>query len=128
MSAFLTAYDLAERTERNEPEHHGAGETFAKPTGVPREVKTLDSLSDKEVGGMAGVKNRDPAWGNQRPCTYVIPAQKNILFFLGFLEGFIVAESFSKLALAVEEEVLWYFSVSLNTGVFPGSPETRLFI
>ena len=128
MSAFLTAYDLAERTERNEPEHHGAGETFAKPTGVPREVKTLDSLSDKEVGGMACVKNRDPAWGNERPCTYVIPAQKNILFFLGFLERFIVAESFSKLALAVEEEVSWYFSVSLNTGVFPRSPETRLFI
>ena len=84
VSAFLTAYDLAERTERNEPEHHGAGETFAKPTGVPRQVKALDSLSDKQVGGMAGVKNRDPAWGKQRYCTYVIPAQKYILFFLGF--------------------------------------------
>jgi len=87
VSAFLTAYDLAERTERNEPEHHDAGETFAKPTRVPREVKTLDSLSDKEVSGMAGVKNRHPAWGKQRPCTYVIPTQKNILFFPGFLRG-----------------------------------------
>ena len=73
-------------------------------------------------------KREVPAWGKQRPCTYVIPAQKNIIFFLGFLERFVVAESFSKLALAVKEEVLWYFSVSLNTGVFPRSPETRLLI
>lgn len=51
MSAFLTAYDLAERTERNEPEHHGAGETFTKTTGAPRQVKALDSLSDKEATG-----------------------------------------------------------------------------
>ena len=51
MSAFLTAYDLAERTERNEPEHYVAGETLAKPMGTPMQVEALDSLSDKEATG-----------------------------------------------------------------------------
>ena len=49
VSAFLTAYDLAERTERNEPEHHGAGETFAKAMRIPGKAKSLNSLSDKEA-------------------------------------------------------------------------------
>ena len=59
---------------------------------------------------------------------YVIPAQKNILFFLGVLERFVVTETFPKLALTVKEIVLWYFSISFYTGVFPRTPETSLFI
>ena len=66
MSALLTAYDLAERTERNEPEHHGA-EKFSKNTRVPREVKTLDSLSDKAAAEQAHPINEVPAWGKQYP-------------------------------------------------------------
>ena len=64
MSAFLTAQDLAERTERNESEHHGAKRTFAKAKGVPETVKTLNSLRDKEMNGQEYLNNEDPAWGN----------------------------------------------------------------
>ena len=64
MGAFLTAEDLAERSERNEPKHYGAEGTFTKATGVPERVKTLNFLSDKEMDGQEYLTNEDPAWGN----------------------------------------------------------------
>ena len=49
MTAFLAAYDLAERTERNEPEHHGATEGRSEVTSVCSELNTTQTLSNKRV-------------------------------------------------------------------------------
>ena len=44
---------------------------------------------------------------------------KKYFIFSGILERFVVTESFPKLAFAVEEEDLWYFSISFNSTPLP---------
>ena len=49
MTAFLAAYDLAERTESNEAEHHGATKGRSDVMSVCSELNTTQTLINKRV-------------------------------------------------------------------------------